>query len=580
MGKVKKICLAVGDKNVEEWLMKKLEGEAEFTTIALYTEMVLTIVRNEMPDILILQEQLPEESNVGRKMTIGLLLRKVRVHFSGCRIILIAGDRKPGDKLLKAAVSAGIYDIVYGSTIQVREVLDMVRKPRDYAYASSLLGLPDEDMQIEGGAPGGTLVDVVPGAGGKNPLSGPAVSPIGKAAQKPAPKPAQSQTPKQQPPKPASNPAPKQQPSKPAPKPAPAPKQQPNPAPKPSRNTNSGDTTILTSGGGEEEPVFSGLLFRYLDADRAGSPADTEDVPPQDWYSNPDSAEERNSASYPNNASFQPEPPSYSSENMYPVQYQNPKVLAGWDGRYFPKGALVFFGGGKEGVGTTAAALNTAYFLAKSGKRTLYIDGSYPSMMLRQFGLSEQFYTADNLSLYISQTPYAYDLFYSKRCFAEGSEQNSQFPENLFMIGRSAYPEQDGTAFIETVRPLFDFIILDAPLQPSDTLISAFAGASDRTVIVTTQDLLTINLAAEQMRTLPFPAGGPIVVVNRCETCASPSAQDIKNYFMAINTICIADDNKGFIRSAGNGVIYSSAGKRRVRQSYQDLAESLARKGG
>ena len=157
-----KVCLAIGDKKIEDWFLDKID--AEFTSMALHTGMVLDILKNEKPDILIIREQLPNSGGNG-KMSLGLLIKKIRQEYTGCRIIIVADSHKIGDDFLRTMVSMGIYDIVYGETINASLVVDMVYNPKTYSYGQELQGLSDEEfnnLDSDNNAVPSKLVEAIP----------------------------------------------------------------------------------------------------------------------------------------------------------------------------------------------------------------------------------------------------------------------------------------------------------------------------------------------------------------------------------------------------------------------------------
>jgi len=144
-----RVCLAIGDIKIEEWLKDKLSEYCIFCGEALHRGNVLQMINENTPEVLVLDSSLPTSQLDG--ISIDLLVHKIRVTFPSCRIVLICGEQ--GDsKFLNNMVNKGVYDICAGETVQIREVCDMILKPRDYSYASKFQEaeiVADKDAGIE-----------------------------------------------------------------------------------------------------------------------------------------------------------------------------------------------------------------------------------------------------------------------------------------------------------------------------------------------------------------------------------------------------------------------------------------------
>jgi len=137
-----RVCLAVGNNAVEKWLEEKLSEYCDFVGTALHKGQILQLINQTTPDVLILDISLPTDKING--ISLDLLVHKIKSTFPACRIILIAGDRSPGDELLTRMVNKGVYDIVCGSPVRIQDVCDMIFNPKGYSYGASLLQIYEE----------------------------------------------------------------------------------------------------------------------------------------------------------------------------------------------------------------------------------------------------------------------------------------------------------------------------------------------------------------------------------------------------------------------------------------------------
>lgn len=133
---MKKILLAVGHKQLEDYLKLQLENEYEFIGTVVYKEGILNAVKQKNPDIVIVRETLPGNSNI---MSI---IYEIRANFQNVRIIFLAGNREPGDELLATLVSYGIYDILYGENIPAQQIISLVKKGNLYKDVKHLQPVP------------------------------------------------------------------------------------------------------------------------------------------------------------------------------------------------------------------------------------------------------------------------------------------------------------------------------------------------------------------------------------------------------------------------------------------------------
>lgn len=144
-----RVCLAIGNREIEEWMKEKLAEYCKFVGVAIHREQILTMLSQTMPDVLVFDVNLPTSKLSG--ISVDELILKIKTNYSSCRPILLCGNQVPGDEFLTRMVGRGVYDIVCGDTISIQDVCTMIFTPKDYAYASTLQALDvvsDTDMGV------------------------------------------------------------------------------------------------------------------------------------------------------------------------------------------------------------------------------------------------------------------------------------------------------------------------------------------------------------------------------------------------------------------------------------------------
>lgn len=140
---MKKILFAMGCDEPENYIKTKLKDDCQIVGSVGYREAVISKVQQLKPDILILREALPGSISLDN------LIYNLRTRYEYCRIILIAGKHTPGDQFLKNVISRGVYDIVYGSSVSLKDVVNYIHKPSTYNDVVELQGMEVEDLHIE-----------------------------------------------------------------------------------------------------------------------------------------------------------------------------------------------------------------------------------------------------------------------------------------------------------------------------------------------------------------------------------------------------------------------------------------------
>lgn len=133
---MEKILLAVGFRQLEDFLEKQLKKEYIFVGTTVYREGIIRAIGQKNPDVVIIRETLEGNENILS------IIYEIRTKFPKMRVVFIAGKREPGDALLATLVNYGIYDILQGEKIRAQEVVALIRKPNEYKNVQHLQPVP------------------------------------------------------------------------------------------------------------------------------------------------------------------------------------------------------------------------------------------------------------------------------------------------------------------------------------------------------------------------------------------------------------------------------------------------------
>lgn len=129
-----KIYLAVAHKGLEDFLesnkmliAKKLNDEVDFVGTAVYREGIIQGIKDYYPDVVIVREGVPGS------LSLSDLVYQIKIISPSTRIIFIAGDRKPGDAFLATLVQYGVYDILIGNKVNVKDMIKRIIYPNKMA---------------------------------------------------------------------------------------------------------------------------------------------------------------------------------------------------------------------------------------------------------------------------------------------------------------------------------------------------------------------------------------------------------------------------------------------------------------
>ncbi|WP_353096118.1 hypothetical protein [Tissierella praeacuta] len=142
---MEKVLLGIGMEDAEELLRKAIKTNnanhvvCDDVIIHKGREHILEKIKNNNPTVVILRETLKGNDDI--LQTIYL----IKKHFN-TRIIFIAKNRKPGDKLLATLVGYSVFDIIAGTSIHIEEIAKLVDKQNTIKDVIHLLPrLKDDD---------------------------------------------------------------------------------------------------------------------------------------------------------------------------------------------------------------------------------------------------------------------------------------------------------------------------------------------------------------------------------------------------------------------------------------------------
>lgn len=124
---MQKILLGFGNREAEDYLQKKLleiSNDYSFIGSAVHKEMLVSLIKTNVPDIIILREGLDGKENIFD------LAKNIKYNFTNVRIIFLTTDRIVGDINLANLVSYQIYDIIIGTQINVMDIIDCIINPK------------------------------------------------------------------------------------------------------------------------------------------------------------------------------------------------------------------------------------------------------------------------------------------------------------------------------------------------------------------------------------------------------------------------------------------------------------------
>lgn len=140
---MKKILLAVGERNLEKYLENKLDDRFQFVGALVHKDNLLEAVEDKQPDILVIRETLPG------KLDLLTAIHFLSGQYPHLRIVFLAKKRPIGDRVLASLVSFKVYDILSGGKIDVHAIIDLILNPNEYVDVQHYLPKPVYDEETD-----------------------------------------------------------------------------------------------------------------------------------------------------------------------------------------------------------------------------------------------------------------------------------------------------------------------------------------------------------------------------------------------------------------------------------------------
>lgn len=137
-----KVIFAINLRDVEDAITSRLGDDAEIVFTATYKEALINALPEKQADVLIVRDKLKGDIPLIK------MLQDIRHEHSEMRIIVIAGNRKRGDKEIAQMVGLGIYDIICKDNLPLTEIVSCCRHPKLFRDVS-MYYLPDYIPDIE-----------------------------------------------------------------------------------------------------------------------------------------------------------------------------------------------------------------------------------------------------------------------------------------------------------------------------------------------------------------------------------------------------------------------------------------------
>lgn len=536
---MEKILLAVGYRQLEDYLQNQLKKEFLFVGETVYREGIIRAIGQKNPDIVIIRETLSGTENIMK------IVYEIRTRYPKTRIIFIAGKREPGDVLLANLVNYGIYDILQGENIPANEIIALVRKPNEHKDVRHFQPVPilDETKnQMVFQAPEivekETVREVYKGNGVKD-------TPQFKGSHEEEPqiKPKTTMVEEIEPTKvetPQTNPFTTKIVT-------PIKKEIEKQPVETHTDRNSGVVTH------KDEPIKKheskkGRLFSIM----KGSQNEIQEKEPQIDVEKENKVKEEKPIEQKGKVGFM--------FGQQPI-HANQKIIT--------------FIGGTNGVGTTSLALNTAVALAKNGSKVLFMEFSKTKPRVNYWydlGLSTEGidtcmkYLDTNRYEKISKAIISSKDLKKQKCDMQGNYK--KFPDKLdFMFYSKEYlleTKEDINMSLSKELYLYllfqkgyDFVILDMPCDLGNQATLNALIYSNKIFSVVTQDVSSVGYHLYQMNELKKKGievfSKTSYIVNKYEK-AEINLKDIQEWIGVDSVLSVPMANKDFINANYRGV--------------------------
>lgn len=153
---MRKILLAVGHIQLEEYIEKTLSKEYIFVGKIVHKDSIVSTVAKHKPDILVVRETLPGTEDILS------VVHELKIHHPKTRIVFLGGDRRVGDAFLSTLVSLGIYDLLYGANIKADEIIRLIRRENEFKDVAHLQMKPkfnEKTNEVLFEAPGASVIE-------------------------------------------------------------------------------------------------------------------------------------------------------------------------------------------------------------------------------------------------------------------------------------------------------------------------------------------------------------------------------------------------------------------------------------
>lgn len=562
-----KIYFALGAKAIEDYLTdernrKEIEGQLgkryRIVGQSVYREAVLTGVMETRPDVLVIREGL------NGSISLSELFRQLKLNCPETRIVFLAKDRAPGDAFLASLVNLGIYDLIIGKRLSLGEILQSIANPATLASvvqyvpkvtvdertnktlyeAPTIIEVPTPNQKRTESVPS-TTQKPLPVESAPTPETPPKIAevkdvqPLRKTKVPLMPLPGQN-SPTESERQPATQQMPathvqKAKPEKPVTPPLPEKKELFFIDEEPALVIEDGVMELTL----DEEMID---LEPSLEPDVIEPPVLTQPEPIAQKPKLKQSSAPKPKA--PIDQKLKPQQQPVQQQKQKPVQQQKQVPVnktkadtateSGVIGRFFQAGKketaarrlptqVVAFIGARGGVGNSQTAFTTAFKLAETGHKVLYmdlhewqssidsifqlgyadvgIDTAVQSLAKEEYGRIER--SISNITKILPVTPREHSLY----------KTYARFPKNLdFMCFSQAYMETqsttiDTTAFKDLLLYLlmhygYDAIIIDAYSNVHSKLTEVALVYSSKIFFTLTQDYATLGSHFSQIRYL------------------------------------------------------------------------------
>jgi len=226
---------------------------------------------------------------------------------------------------------------------------------------------------------------------------------------------------------------------------------------------------------------------------------------------------------------------------------------------------VIVYASARQGVGCTTVMLNSAYTLAKKGKKVVIIDNVYNDKSV--FDRLRKEHKAFG---FLSSNGNVPNFFQSALYMPFETEQT----QGGIQILETVDGIEKDSGFISLIKSLsgVDYIFIDLSLAYFDDLLLGLVGLSDKIVAVCSQDgyeMLVLRNALNFYESKGISIYNRLVIVaNKSNPRLSPTMSEISGYFNCQNVVMIPSDNNGFTISSSAGAFYLEKGKKKIREIY------------